>query len=277
MHPKIWPVFLVGLGAILLLTLREFSFQPDGKLHAYVFDVGQGDSLLLVSPSGKQILVDGGPNMDVLEHLGKHMPFFDRTIELAILTHPDSDHITALPEVLKRYSVDRIALTGVLHPTGKYEALLSLIEQHEIPVFFPDSSKDIDMGDGLVLDVIWPSLNVFATQPDNANNPSFVVRALYENESLLLAGDIEHEAEVAILKSGADIRSRILKVPHHGSRTSSSTGFLLAVDPEVAVISAGRDNKFGHPHADVVERLKSMGITVLSTAESGTIEVPLLE
>ena len=271
-----WATVCVLLAALILLALRELTLQPDGKLYLHALDVDQGDSILIVSPSGAQIVIDGGPNMDLLSYLNDHLPFFDRTIELLILTHPDSDHITALPELLKRYQIDRIAMSGVQHKSGAYDAFLALSEEYQIPILLSDPSKDIDIGDGLILDVIWPPPDVFGTLPKNANNPSFVIKALYKDHSILLTGDIEQEAEEGILASGADVRANILKVGHHGSRTSSSTGFLLAVDPDLAIISAGKDNKFDHPHSEVLDRLADLNIPVRITAEEGTIDVNFL-
>ena len=271
-----WAPVYVLLVALILLALREFSLQPDGRLHIHVLDIGQGDSILIVSPSGKQIVIDGGPNMDLLSHLNDRLPFFDRTIELLVLTHPDSDHITAFPELLKRYKVDLVAMTGVQHKSGTYDAFLALMEKYQMPIIFSDASQDINIGDGLIFDIIWPPPEVFGTLPKNANNPSFVVRALYKDQSILLTGDIEQEAEEGILASGAGIRSNILKVCHHGSQSSSSTGFLLAVDPEIALISAGRDNKFGHPHQEVIDRFHRLGIPTRITADEGTIDVNFL-
>ncbi|MDP6561867.1 MAG: MBL fold metallo-hydrolase, partial [Candidatus Peribacteraceae bacterium] len=141
---------------ISLIFLREITLLPDGKLHLYVLDVGQGDSMLMVTPSGKQILIDGGPNLSTLSHLDRLLPFFDRTIEMIVLTHPDSDHITALPEVLKRYTIDHIVMTGVGHSSGRYDALLSEIQRRSIPVIYPDPSVDIVTGDGVLIDVLWP-------------------------------------------------------------------------------------------------------------------------
>jgi competence protein ComEC len=262
-------IIILGLVIISFLCIREIALLPDGKLHVYVLNVGQGDSILMVTPSGKQILVDGGPNLSALTHLDRYMPFFDRTIEMIVLTHPDSDHITALPEVLKRYDVDRVLMTGAQHSSGAYDKLRSMIRDRSIPVLHPNPSKDIVMGDGVVLDVVWPS-NSYS---GSSNNQSIVLRALYKDHAMLLTGDIEEKAEKMILATGADIRSDIIKIPHHGSRTSSSTGFLLAVDPDLGLISAGRDNRYGHPHAEVSDRYKHFGIPTKTTADEEVISL----
>jgi|AP95_1055475.scaffolds.fasta_scaffold03874_3 competence protein ComEC len=258
-----------GLMIIALLLIREITLLPDGALHVHILDVGQGDAILLVTPSGKQVLIDGGPNLAALSHLDRLMPFFDRTIELLVITHPDADHITALPEVLRRYDIDRVLMTGAGHTSGRYDALRSVIESRSIPVVYPDPSVDISMEDGVVLDIIWPT----TAYTGASNDQSIVIRVLYKDHAILLTGDIEHDAERAILATGADIRSDILKVAHHGSRTSSSTGFLLAVDPKVGIVSVGKDNRFGHPHTEVLDRYKRLGIPTKTTANAGVISL----
>ncbi|MBI3336667.1 MBL fold metallo-hydrolase [Candidatus Peregrinibacteria bacterium] len=262
------------LFVVLTLTVRELFLVPSGDLRIHTLDVGQGDSILLVSPSGKNILIDGGPDTSALEHLGKYLSFFDRRIDLLILTHPDLDHITALPDILKRYRIETILLTGIQKNNApRYESFLYQITQHTPSIIVADPAKDIDIGDGLILDIIWPPRSTARTKPSKANNTSVVIRAVFGSGSILLTGDIETKAEMEILMSGADIRSDILKVPHHGSRTSSSTWFLLAIKPALAIVSAGRDNQFGHPHLEVMERYRHFGIPVRNTAEEGTISL----
>ncbi|MBU0458306.1 MBL fold metallo-hydrolase [Patescibacteria group bacterium] len=255
----------------LLLCIHELTRLPDGKLHAYFLNVGQGDSALLITPTGKQILIDGGPDMSSLEHLGKYMPFFDRSLDLVILTHPHADHLTSLTEVLRRYKIISIMLAGTESNVGRYQSMIDEIKVNSIPLIIPDPTKDIDIGDGVTLDIIWPD-NAH-NNLKNENNSSIVLRVLYKDQSILLTGDIEEEVENQILKSGADITTNILKVPHHGSRTSSSTGFLLAVNPELAVISVGKENDHGHPSLEVVERYEGLGVSVRMTDEEGDVEV----
>lgn len=275
MLPVIAPRWWIALYGILIvfivLAWLELSRLPDGKLHLHVLDVGQGDAILLVSPSGKQILVDGGPDLSVLEQLRKHMPFFDRTIELVVLTHPDADHGTGIPEVLRRYRAEKILFNGTEHDSGRYEAFLDEVLAQKLPVIFPDPAADIDLGDGLVLDQLWPLPSVFGSDPKHSNNESVVLRALFGSASVLLTGDIEESAENAILATGADIHADILKAPHHGSKTSSSTGFLLAVDPERVLISVAAQNSYGHPSLSVLDRYRHLDIPFRSTALEGTL------
>lgn len=265
---------LVLIGLLTLASL-ELTKLPDGNLHLHVLDVGQGDSILLTTPSGKHILVDGGPDLKTLEHLGHHLPFFGRRIDLLILSHPNQDHLSALPEVTKRYSVGAILLTGAPFDLTRYDALLAQVQKQNIPVVTADPDQDISMGDGVVIDVVWPPTKLPKDFLKNENELSVVARVLYKNHKVLLTGDIEHGAEVSILQSGADVDSTILKVAHHGSKSSSSTGFLLATSPNLALISAGADNPYGHPHEEVVEKLERMGLKVRNTGEEGTVSITL--
>ncbi len=268
-------IILIGFLVCALLFFRELSLFPDGGLDIFFLNVGQGDTTLIITPSGKQIIVDGGPNLSALEHLGKHLPFFDRSIDLMILTHPDSDHVTSFPEILKRFDVKQILLSGAHSNNPRYQSLLHLITQNDINVIIADPSQDIDLGDGVIIDVLWPPKQMIGSDVPDSNDHSVVTRILYKDHSILLPGDISTKSEMAILASGADVSADIFKAPHHGSRTSSSTGFILAVDPDLAIISAGIDNPFGHPHPDVIDRYKFFDISIRSTSKEGTIALKL--
>lgn len=271
------PLIIAILTAAVLAAFlaREASLGGTGTARAVFLDVGQGDGILLVSPTGKQVVIDGGPDRTMLSRLGSVMPFFDRTIELLILTHPDADHVSSMPDILKKYRVERILLTGVRHDSGIYARFLESVKAEGAQVLFADPALDIDMGDGLYLDVVWPPPGLAGTLPKASNETSIVLRAFAGSTSLLLTGDIEAGAEAGILASAADIDVDILKVAHHGSRTSSMTGFLLAASPELAIISVGRNNKFGHPHPWVTRRFQTLSIPFRTTAEEGTITIPL--
>jgi competence protein ComEC len=271
----LWLVISAVEILLILFCVRELSVGANGHLSVRVLDVGQGDSILLRSPSGKQVLIDGGPDLTTLTRLAENMPFLDRTIELLVLTHPDLDHFASFPEILRRYKVERVLMTGIEKSDARYQELLSLIKQKRAAVILADPSKDIDLGDGVVLDVVWPKAGLLGVRPPDTNDTGIVLRALYKGQSILFTADIEKKAEEALLKTGADIDADIIKVGHHGSRTSSSTGFLLAVTPKLSLISAGRDNSYGHPHADVMERYRYFHIPVRVTAHEGTLAIEL--
>lgn len=262
---------LVAAAGIFLCT-HELLLLPDGHLHIYFMDIGQGDSALIVTPSGKQIVIDGGPDDSAIRELGRHMPFFDRTIDLLVLSHPHLDHLFSFPDILRRYRVGRILMTGEEASLPRYREFLRLIADQKIPVLLADPDKDIDFGDGITLDIVWPRPTLFGTKSDG-NNTSVVLRVLSQSGSVLFSGDAEEPEERAILASGADIRSTILKVGHHGSKTSSGTGFVLAIHPSLAIISAGKNNKFGHPHQIILDRYRALGIPVRVTAWEGSIEL----
>lgn len=267
----------IALVCLFLLTLgliRESLKLADGKLHLWALDVGQGDAILLRTPRGKTVLVDGGPDLSVLQHLGQHLSFFRRRIDLLILTHPDKDHISGFPEIVRRYHVGHVMLTGVEHDSARYVELVDLLDQADIPLIVSDPKQDIDLGDGVILDILFP--DAATMDPDmETNRSSIMLRVLYGNQAILLTGDGDAWTEAQVLATGADVQSDILKLGHHGSKTSTSTGFLLAVNPRLAIVSAGRGNSYGHPHREVIDRLEKRDIPVRSTMEEGTVELIL--
>lgn len=266
---SIVPALIVA--GILILGIEEWQRLPDGRLHVCVLDIGQGDSVLLISPSGKQIVIDGGPDLSALSGIGRHLSFFDRSIDLLILTHPNLDHLATLPEIVERYHVNAALLSGITFPSAQYHRLLSVLGEKRVPVLLADPSSDILFPDGLLLDVLWPPPSVYGTRPDNENDTSIVLRAIVGSSAILLTGDMEEGAEREILRTGADIRAGILKVAHHGSLTSTSTGWLLAARPETAFISVGAGNAFHHPRPAILERLESHGIQVRRTDREGEL------
>lgn len=254
-----------------IALLFQFHHLPSSSFRVHVFDVGQGDGLLLTSPSGKHILVDGGPDLSLVRHLSRALPFFDRTIDLLIITHPNTDHLATLPHIIEHYNVRAILLHPVSSDLPIYREIIAAITKSNSRILRPSPENDINLGDGVVLDVLWPPEQPQGKWLRNANNISIVIRAIHGGKSILLTGDIEKEAETEILASGADLHTTILKVAHHGSATSTSTGFLLASSPKMAIISAGRNNRYKHPHPSVVNRLLRSGAAIATTAEMGTI------
>lgn len=261
------------LGAGVLLCAHELFRLPDGTLRVTFLDVGQGDASFITTPSGRQILIDGGPDESALRGIARHMPFLDRRIDLLILSHPQLDHMAAFPEILRRYRVDRVLMTGVQYDLPQYRETLSLIHSQRIPIWLADPRKDIDLGDGVILDIVWPSPSLFGQSMKQVNNSSIILRVIHGSGSVLFTGDAEEVEERAALASGADVHADVLKAGHHGSKTSSGTGFLLVVDPNVAVVSASKINRYGHPHAIILERLRTLGIPVRVTGWDGEIEV----
>jgi competence protein ComEC len=270
-----YTVVLLGLlvGAVILAWVAAFSL-PDGRLHAAFLDVGQGDAIFITTPRGQQILVDGGPSPSaLLSGLGRRMPFWDRSIDLVILTHPDSDHLTGLVPVLERYQVGQVLQSaGAGESSPAYEQWRALIAQKGIPLQEAVAGMQVETGDGVVLEVLNPPPGATSEKAGD-NDLSVVVRLVAGRASFLLTGDAEARAESWMLASGRPLKSTVLKVSHHGSGGASTTPFLAAVRPQLAVISVGAENRFGHPASEALERLAAIGVQVLRTDEQGTIEL----
>jgi competence protein ComEC len=256
--------------SIILLVLAFFVWRslPDGRLHVVFLDVGQGDAIFIQTPSGKQVLVDGGPSETVLlSQLGRQMPFWDRTLNVVVLTHPDADHITGLVPVLERYQVEVVIFREVEHSTDVYEYWLELLNAEGATVYQGEVGLQMLLDEGLEMIVLHPGTRLL----EEANNNSVVTRLTYGEVSVLLTGDIEAVVEHQLVTERIPLESTVLKVAHHGSCSSTTQEFLEAVAPEVVVISVGADNNFGHPCANVMERLERL--PVYRTDEQGVVEV----
>jgi len=272
---RIPAAYVVGpLLVCCALVWTAAATTPDGRLHVFFLDVSQGDAIL-IQKGHTQVLVDGGPDPeDILVELGDRLPFWDRDIELAVLTHPDADHITGMVEVLRVYGVDHALTSGQESGSAVYAEWARLVESRDIPQTVACAGQAITLGDDLRLQVLHPDETLMSGTYSDVNNNSVVLRLEYGDFSLMLTGDIFDEAECDLVEGRWRLRSTVLKVAHHGSATSSCEEFLGAVSPQIAVISVGRDNDFGHPSPDVVARLEEVaGGGVLSTADRGTIEL----
>lgn len=258
----------VNPGAVLNAFDINVTSTP-ASLKLVFFDVGQGDSSLIVAPNGEDILIDGGPDNKVVQKLGKYLPYSDRKIEYVILTHPHADHLTGLLEVLKRYEVGKIIMTGVVYTTADYQEFLRLIKEKNIPVVIIDKPQDLAIG-GINLAFLEPEKSFFEARPDNLNNSSIVFKLSFVSSTALYAGDFENE-ESLLLQSRIRLEADVLKVGHHGSTNANDEGFIKAVDPEFAIISVGKDNKFGHPHYRTLHYLQEAGAEIFRTDEAGDV------
>ena len=261
----------VALGAVAVVALllaAWFVQRPDGRLYVAFLDVGQGDAIFITSPDGRQALIDGGRYPSVLlDELGEQMPFWDRSIDLLIATHPDDDHVAGLVEAAARYDVGRLITNGA--PPGDnpaYDALLAAVGENAIHVAQP--GEVIELGGGARLEITHAG-GVGLSD----NDASVVARLSYGELSVLLTGDAGEAAEAAMARSGRPLASVVLKAGHHGAATSSGNAFLRAVAPQFVVISAGADNNYGHPAPEMLQRAVEIGATILRTDEMGTIEV----
>ncbi|MFH0942896.1 MAG: ComEC/Rec2 family competence protein [Candidatus Beckwithbacteria bacterium] len=260
------------LNLILILGLMLVVFLiwqwPDRKLFLSFCDVGQGDAIL-ISQGFKQILVDGGPDTSVLVCLGKVMPFWDRKIELVVLTHPDADHLTGLIEVVKRYEVGQLAGMEITNQTPEYEALADGVAKQKVRLVFVRAGDQIKVGQ-IRLKVIYPDQT--KSIRGSTNELATVIEGEFGAFNWLLTSDITEAEEAELRLLGRLEPVEVLKVAHHGSKYSSSEAFLKEVRPRLAVISVGK-NSFGHPTEEVLERLKQAWVKVLRTDQQGLIQV----
>lgn len=275
-YPKIRRIHLIGLGALSLLSvlvwIAVFAVRPDYKLHVDFFDVGQGDVAFITTPEKTQILIDGGPDSAVLSKLGRAMPFFDRTIDLVVLSHPHLDHLSGLIEVLKRYKVKKVLLSEVTHSSEAYKAFADVLKQKNIPTITAVAGQKILLDDYARLQILYPPASMQGQLFDDLNESSVVARLSFGESDFLFTGDAPKQEEEEVLASGFDVGAEVLKVGHHGSRFSTGGEFLAAVNPKFAVISAGAKNKYGHPYEETLALLKSLGIKALRTDLEGDIE-----
>lgn len=270
---KKWLIPLLLIIAVLVWSVA--LTMPDDKLHVTFLDIGQGDAILIQTPNHQNILVDGGPDPQKINlELSKKLPFWNRTIDLMVSTQPQADHITGLVEVLQRYKVKRVFEPGVSYNSFVYHEWLKLVENKEIRHEIARAGQEIDLGSGIKMEVLNPQARLFEETTSDVDNNGIVVRLNWGEVSFLFTADIRQEAEFELIEQRAKLKSTVLKVAHHGSKTSTMPQFLAVVDPELAVISVGADNKFGHPSPEVVERLvDSLGENKLyRTDKDGTIE-----
>jgi competence protein ComEC len=256
-----------------ILASVAATSMPDDKLHVSFLDVGEGDAIL-VQKGGQQVLIDGGPSPQALTlGLGKQMPFWDRTIELVVLTHPHADHIGGLVAVLERYRVGQVLYPDLDCESPLYDEWLELIEERDIEYTLAQAGQEVDLGDGVVITVLNPPVPLLADTDSDIDNNGVVLRLSQGRVGFLLTADIMWEAEFELVNRGAELASSVLKVAHHGSETSTTAEFLAAANPTAAVISVG-DNSYGHPHDEVVARLEQAldSANIFRTDEEGTIE-----
>jgi competence protein ComEC len=235
-------------------------------------DVGQGDAILISLPDSTDILIDGGPDKKILEKLGENMPFWDKKIEVMILTHPHADHVGGLVEVLRRYQVDQIYYTGALHTAPDYIAWLKEIKKQDIPMAIVDSEFALNFEDPQAsLTFLYPRKSIQNKKFSNLNDSSMVVRFQYGEKKFLFMSDLETKGESELIKAKVNLKADVLKIGHHGSKSSSFESFLKKVAPKYAVIFAGVKNSFGHPHLITIRRLEKLKYGILRTDLLGTI------
>lgn len=259
-----WRELLLGglLLANILVWVRVAASGP-GPLKVFFLDIGQGDAILVESPTHKYLLLDGGPNKNVLTMLGQILPFGTKEIDVMMESHPDRDHIGGLPEVAARYGVGVFIEPGVESDNSIDDLLHERLAARGVKSVLARRGMRVDFGDGAVLTILFPDRDVSRFE---TNEASIVARLDYGETSFLLTGDSPVKTERLLLSQNpALLDTDVLKVGHHGSRTSTTLGFAEAVSPAYAVISAGEGNSYGHPHQEVLDILQKVGAQIIAT------------
>jgi competence protein ComEC len=262
---------LGGLAVATVVAWFAVLQFPDQRLKVVFLDVGQGDAIFVQTPQGVQMLIDGGPaGGNLLSRLGQQMPFWDRSLDLVFLTHPDSDHLSGLVPVLERYGVRAVIASAEIPESELARAWEQALTMAGVQRIQPGAGTRIESGDGVAVEVLYPDPGASLLGVES-NDRSLVMRLKYRDVSFLLTGDIGAAVEGRLVRSGAYLPSTVLKVAHHGGDSSSSTAFLKAVQPQVAVISVGENNTFGHPSYEVLDRLEEA--LLYRTDRDGTVAV----
>ena len=260
---------LSGLLIINILIWSVILGAQSDKLTIAFLDVGQGDAIYIEAPNGNQVLIDGGANKKVLRELSKVMPFYDRSIDAIIATHPDKDHIGGLPDVLARYKVDIVLDSGKEGESATYKELYRLVKEVGIENIQARRGMVIVLDDDAHLNILFPDRDVSGVE---SNTASVIAQLVYGETEFMLTGDSPKTIEeYLVMLDGENLESDVLKAGHHGSKTSSAESFLGNVAPKYSIISAGKDNKYGHPHEEVIDALNQFGSVILSTQDDGMI------
>ncbi|MEK7133652.1 MAG: MBL fold metallo-hydrolase [Patescibacteria group bacterium] len=262
-------VILILFAVTLCIGYVLAKGERRGLLTISFLDVGQGDSIFIDTPSGRQVLIDGGPNSGVLRKLARVSPWYDRSIDVIIPTHPDADHIGGLIDVLDRYKVSTIVRSSVEGDTKTSQVLIDAIRQEGAQQITAKRGQIIDLGKGVYLEILFPDRNVAHIE---TNTGCIVARLVFGDTAFMLSCDAPQNIENYLVSlGGAALRSNVLKAGHHGSKTSSALAFIGSVDPQFAVYSRGCKNKYGHPAPETTARFEQFNIPILDTCNEGTI------
>lgn len=262
---------LLAAVAASLPAPRSLAGEPTGELRVDFIAVGQGDATLITSPTGKTVLIDGGPRESSAALVAYLKSRAVGPLDLIILTHRHADHLGGLAAVVKDRGALMFMDAPFPHPTALYATLIRTLAAQGVPVREATRGRVIDLGGEATLRLLTPPDPVLRGTRSDVNSNSVMLRLDYHQASILFAADAEASTERWLLSAGAPLRARVLKVAHHGSQHSSTAAFLRAVAPQIAIISAGASNRYGHPEADAVDRLQTTGARVFRTDREGTI------
>ena len=260
---------LSGLALVAWFPTETISATDEQYLTVQFLDVGQGDAIHVTTPDGFELLVDGGASAGVLRELAEGRSYFDKYIDVVVATHPDTDHIAGLVDVLERYEVGMILETEVEHNASAARAFARAAATEGAEIISAQAGQEMQLGVSTTVRILSPRGD---TTNWESNTSSIVLQIIYGDIEFMLTGDAPSNIEDYLVSTyGPSLESEVLKLGHHGSKTSSSELFLNTVKPEYAIVSAGRDNRCGHPTEEVLSRATKIGAEIISTAETGTI------
>lgn len=263
------PIIFLFLSANFVVFGAIFSEHKGLKVSA--LNIGQGDSILIESPSGVTMLIDGGPDDSLLSRLNEESGFLKKRINFLMVSNPDKDHIAGFISLLERYTVDSVILPGTISGTETYQAFLKEVQKKGPKIFLARRGERIDFGDGVYMDILFPDRSPYLF---DTNTGSIITKLYYGKTSVLFTGDAPGEVEEYVTLIDKDlIKSDVLKVAHHGSKNSSFLVFLEKVNPEYALISNGAKNKYGHPHKQALDNLSKVNAKILRTDLLGTVRL----
>lgn len=247
-------------------NLNSSDIKNTGLLNIYYVNVGQADSIIIQFPDKSSMLIDAGETINnavinKIDELGI------TKLDTVVATHPHNDHISEMPSVLKKYEIGNFYLPKVSHTSNVFETMIDIVSEKSINVKEAKAGETITVPEGFKCDIIAPCGNNYSS----LNDWSAVIRLVYGNTSFLFTGDAEELSEREILEKGYNVSADILKLGHHGSSTSTCNDFLDAVNPKYAIVSAGKDNSYGHPHKETISKLNEKNIQTFITYDCGTV------
>ncbi|MEA1936794.1 MAG: MBL fold metallo-hydrolase [Patescibacteria group bacterium] len=262
-------ILLFLINALIAVAFWRDNSVEGKKPRVIFFDVGQGDAAMIDLEGDTQILIDGGDGKDILNKLGKYLPFYDKKIELMIMTHPDKDHIGGLVEVLRYYEVEQILMPGIKCEKAICQERDKLIAEKDIPVKYAEFGQGIKAGN-INMTVLHPFESLKDKEVKDSNDASIIFKFTLNDSSYLLTGDAGFKVDKKLLDKNINLEAEILKVSHHGSKYGTSNEFLQTVKPEKAIISVGK-NSYGHPAGELLNRLKNINARIFRTDKIGDV------